>query len=197
MVLGILGGTFDPIHNAHLFIAEDARTQLGWERALFIPNREPVHKLGATAASAEHRMAMVRLAIGGNPRFEACDLELNRAAPSYTVDTLAELRALFPEADLHLLLGVDALADMPNWYRPRDILGMATVVAATRPGYPLKALRSALPDWMHDRVIYLETPWMDISATYIRERVARGLTIRYLTPDPVVEYIRLHGLYCR
>ncbi len=197
MVLGILGGTFDPIHNAHLFIAEDARTQLGWERALFIPNREPVHKLGTTAASAAHRMEMVRLAIIGNPYFEACDLELQRAAPSYTVDTLTELQSLFPEASLHLLLGVDALADLPNWYRPQDILTMATVVAATRPGYPLDTLRGALPEWMRERVIYLETPWMDISATYIRERVAQGLSIRYLTPDSVVEYIRVNGLYAR
>lgn len=195
MRLGILGGTFDPIHFAHLFVAEDACAAFRLDRVLFVPNRRPPHKLGAALAPAEERLAMVRLAVGGNPRFECCDVEMRREGPSYTVETLAQLQREYPGAELHFLIGLDAVLELASWRQPDEVLRLARLIAVARPGYSAADLERRLPKTFLDRIAVLPTLGLDISSTTIRERVQRGLPIRYLTPDPVVAHIEASGLY--
>ncbi len=187
MRLGVLGGTFDPVHIGHLVLAEAAREQLSLDRVIFIPAGIQWRKGGRKIAAAEHRAAMVALAIEGNPAFELSTVEIVRSGPSYTADTLEALHGLYKDAELFFIVGRDALADMPNWVRPERILELATVVVAERAGEAaggggFEAVR-------------VEMPEMGVSATDIRERVAAGRTIRYLVPETVEAYIREHGLY--
>lgn len=195
MRIGILGGTFDPIHFAHLLVAEDARALLALDRVVFVPNGAPPHRGMRTSASAEDRLRMVELATAPNPAFEVSRIEVDREGPSYAIHTLEALQRERPGADLFFLTGVDALAEVGTWYRSADVLQLATFVAAARPGYPLAQLEAVLPPETMRRVTPLATTDLAISATEIRRRVADGLPIRYLTPDPVEAYIRSHGLY--
>ena len=185
MRLGILGGTFDPIHLGHLVLGEAAREQLGLDRVLFVPAGTQWRKAGREIAPAEHRVAMVELAVGDNPAFEVSTVEVERAGPSYTADTLEEL-AETPDVELFLVLGKDAYEDLPNWVRPERIRELATLAVAARNGENVT---------VEPPTVRLEMPEIGISATDIRERVAAGRTIRYLVPAPVDAYIRNHGLY--
>ena len=199
MKLGVLGGTFDPPHMAHLVLAEAARSSLGLERVLFVPAGDPWRKAGQEITPAHHRLAMVRLAVADNPHFEVSTLEVDREGPSYTVDTLAALAEQYaPDAELYLLLGEDALRDMPNWKQPERIAALATVVVAPRPG---GAGPGALPDSASPevaaRLVVLDMPVIDISATALRERARRGLSLHNLVPAAVARYIEEHGLYRR
>ncbi len=195
MRTGILGGTFDPIHTGHLFIAEEARGHFGLDQVLFIPNRIPPHKEARRRATPEQRFEMVEAAIQSNPAFAASRIEIDREGPSYTVDTLSALKHADPEGELFFISGFDTVAEILTWRRPKDVLRMARFVAVTRTGYDVAALDQELPQELLDRIDILAAPVLEISSTDIRERAASARSIRYLVPDAVVSYIVAHGLY--
>ncbi|MCS7206831.1 MAG: nicotinate-nucleotide adenylyltransferase [Dehalococcoidia bacterium] len=198
MNIGILGGTFDPIHMGHLILAEEARVRLGLSKVLFIPTGQPWLKAGRPISPGHHRLAMVRMAIEDNPFFEASDMEIRRPGPTYTLDTLRELRAQWGNGpEIYLLLGLDALQDFPRWHQPQRILEMCTLVGMARPGYldfSPQVLDAVLPG-ASQRLVLLHGPHIGISGTEIRRRVGMGLSIRYWVPRPVELYIAQHGLY--
>jgi nicotinate-nucleotide adenylyltransferase len=198
MKIGVLGGTFDPIHNGHLIIAEEARVKLGLEQVLFVPAGEPWLKGHKNIAPGEDRLEMIRLAIEQNAYFRASTVDLDRPGPSYTVDTLADLkRELGEEANLYFILGLDALAEFSTWKEPARIMEMCHLVGVRRPerrALDLKSLERSIPG-ISRRIILLDNPLIDISSTGIRERVAAGLPITNLIPDAVARYIREWGLY--
>ncbi len=199
MRLGVFGGTFDPIHLAHLRVAEDVAEALALDRVLFVPAGRPPHR-GRPHASPQARLAMVCFAIAGNPRFEVTDLEVRRREPAYTVDTLTLLRYLYPRAEMFLLLGMDQLRDFPRWHRPERILELVKMAVFPRPGVtaPVRPLR--LPSGRllpAGRVRRVPVRALDVSATDIRRRVAADRSCRYLLPDAVASYIRRHRLYHR
>jgi nicotinate-nucleotide adenylyltransferase len=195
MRIGIMGGTFDPIHNGHLFIAEEARALFSLERILFIPNGNPPHKKEYELTTANHRYNMALLATYGNPSFTCSPLELNRGGISYTVDTLTLLRQEEPNAELFYITGVDAVADILSWKRHEEVIRMTTFIAATRPGYDLSNLKERLPMPYLERILLLGSTALGISSTDIRERIARHMPIRYLTPDAVIDYVYKYRLY--
>lgn len=196
--LGILGGTFDPVHLGHLVLAEQAREQLGLTRVLWVPAGEPWRKAGRVVAAAKHRLAMVEIAIAGGPGFELCTVEVDRPGPSYTVETLAGLRDEDRDCELFLLLGMDALEDLPNWHEPDRLVQLATLAVAVRSGERLsaEALELLLPG-LGECVVWVEMTRIDITATDLRRRVAQGRSVRYLVPNPVEAYIREQSLYRR
>lgn len=195
--LGIFGGTFDPIHLGHLVIAEEARASLDLDGVLFIPARVSPFKLGQATACAEDRMRMVELAIADNPAFQASRLEIEREGPSYTVDTLRQLRALYgPQPELFLLMGTDSLATIASWYQAQELARLTRIVAYARPGVPLDLaeLDRQVPG-LAAVTRLLDAVKLDISSTDIRSRVRAERTIRYLVPPTVEAYISQHGLY--
>lgn len=197
MRVGVLGGTFDPIHYGHLILAEEARARLQLTRVLFVPAKDPPHKLQQPHSPAADRARMVELAIVGNAAFELSEVDLARPGPSYTVDTLGALQqALGPEAELYFLMGLDSLANILTWHRPADIVARAQLAVASRPGYTvdLAALEQALPG-ISARTHMLDIPEIGIAAWDLRRRVAEGLPIRYQVPEEVERYIRARGLY--
>jgi nicotinate-nucleotide adenylyltransferase len=193
--IGILGGTFDPIHYGHLAIAEEARVALRLERVLFVPAARQPLKRGTHAATPEQRLEMVQLACAPNDNFEVSPIEIRRPGPSYTLTTLELLRAVEP-GELHFILGADALADLPRWYGAERVVELARVVAVGRPGFKpdRAALGAALPR-LPERLTVLEGPALDISSTTLRGRIAGGQPIRYQVPDAVAAYIDEQGLY--
>ncbi len=195
--VGIFGGTFDPLHDCQLVAANEAAWELGLNRVLFMPARNPPHKQGEVVTPAEDRVAMVRLAIADNPRFQLCTIELERTGPSYTVDTLRELRAREPVMEPYFIIGMDSLADLPNWHDPGGILDLAHIVAVHRTGWEVvdvKKLDRVVPG-AASRVTILRIPGLDIASTDLRERIATGRPVRYLIPDPVIAYIEAHRLF--
>jgi nicotinate-nucleotide adenylyltransferase len=189
--LGVFGGTFDPIHVAHLVLAEQAREQLQLDRVLFMPSALPPHKLDRTISPAKVRLEMVELAIAGHPQFTVSDLEIKRQGPSYTVDTLRSLKETHPQAELFLLLGADMLLDFPNWRSPDEILSLASLAVMERKGATISNF-----DCKHgDRVMPVEAPTLAISGTDLRRRVAEGRSIRFLVPAAVEAFIDAHRLY--
>ena len=191
MRLGILGGTFDPVHLGHLILAQYALEQLRLDRVVFLPAGSPWRKATREVAPAEHRLAMTRLAIEDNPAFHLDVSEIERVGPTYTAETLETLRAtLSGEAQLFFLLGADALADMPHWHEPERIVAAATLAVAPRAGTPFD-----LPPWAVGRSVEVAMPYVGISSTEIRDRVRAGLSIRYLVPATVAAYIAAQGLY--
>jgi nicotinate-nucleotide adenylyltransferase len=186
-VIGLLGGSFDPVHHGHLIVARVASEKLGLTSLRFVPAREQPFKQGRHRSSPAHRAAMLSLAITDTSGFELERCELDRPAPSYTVHTLEDLRTREPDEELVLLLGADAAADLPQWHQADRVASLARVVVFARPG-------SKIPG-SHLIAQNIEVPAIDISATEIRRRVSRGLSIRYWVPDPVAEYIARHQLY--
>jgi nicotinate-nucleotide adenylyltransferase len=184
--LGIFGGTFDPIHLGHLRAAETAREAAGLDRVAFVPAARSPHK-GTPVSSAMDRYAMVALATAGHDAFVAADLELQREAPSYTVDTVRALRQAGPEDVLFLIVGSDSVAELPGWRESARILAECTVVAVARPGEPA-------PGPVTD-VMWAEGPGLPISASDVRRSVRDGRSIRFLVPDAVADYIAKRGLY--
>ena len=199
--LGVFGGTLDPIHVAHLAVAEAARDALGLERVLFIPNRQPPHKPDQAVTPAVDRLAMVRAAIADNPAFEASAIEIDRDGPSYTSDTLEALRAerlaAGESGELAMILSVEALAGLATWHEPARVLELATLVVVPRDGSPDvdAATIARLVPGAEARVVMLDGPRMRLSASDIRARAAAGRSLRYLVPDAVAAYIGDHALY--
>lgn len=196
--LGLLGGTFDPPHYGHLIAAQESQWRLNLDRVLFLPaSRNPLKRDEPTSA-AEHRIRMVELAISGAETFELSREDLERPAPSYTVDLLRLLGQQHgASVELFFLAGADLLPELPSWHRPAEVLALATLVVVTRPGWPepdLAALERDFPS-ARDRACVLSTPGVGISSSEIRERVRLGQPVRYLTPPAVADYIRTRGLY--
>ena len=187
--IGILGGTFDPIHSGHVLLARFVLEALTLDRVLFIPAADPPHK-SAGVTPAAHRVDMVHLAVDGLDRFAVSRIELEREGPSYTVDTLRQLRRLHPEDELFLIIGADNVSDMATWYDPEGILEQATVVAGTRLG-----VGADVDAALAARIRRVDTPVFDVSSTRVRQRVRAGLSIRCLVPDAVERYILDHHLY--
>ena len=197
MRLGVLGGTFDPVHRGHLALAGAARDELGLEQVLFVPAGQPWRKTGQEIGANEDRLAMLCLALEGDPSFQIATLELERSGPSYTADTLEALAAQRRGDEMYFIVGQDALADLPNWVRPERILELARLAVARRPEVSAEALEEAqrrVPA-LRERVVWLKMPPVEVSATEIRERVRRGQPIRGMVPAAVADYIRQHGLY--
>jgi nicotinate-nucleotide adenylyltransferase len=196
--IGVLGGTFDPIHSGHLVIAEKARLKFRLARVLFVPAGQPWFKTARTISPAAHRVEMVRRAIAANPHFELSAVEIDRPGPSYSVETIAILQQqLGAGARLFFLVGWDSLAELPQWKEPDRLIQLCKLVAVTRPDFSrpdLKALESFVPG-VTQRVVWLDIPPVDISSTDIRNRVARGLSIHGLVPEGVEGYIKEHKLY--
>jgi nicotinate-nucleotide adenylyltransferase len=194
--IGVLGGTFDPIHMGHLVVAEEARIKLELREILFVPAGQPWLKLDRNITPAVHRVEMVRRAIADNPPFKLCTLEVERAGPSYTVDTLTMLRKqLGSEASLFFILGRDTLSELPLWKEPEKLVQLCRLVVAPRLGSKdLKHLEAAIPRLL-DKVIQLDMPVIGISSSEIRQRIAQGLPIRYLVPAEVERYITEHKIY--
>ena len=202
MRVGILGGTFDPVHLGHLLIAEESRLSLALDQVLFIPAGQPWLKAGQPLTAAEHRWQMTQLAVASNPHFQALRTEIDRPGPSYTVDTLTSLHTeLAPPAELYFILGLDALESFHLWKEPERVLQLATLVVVHRPGYGnderdkiIAGVETRYPDYIH-RLIALPMPGIEISATAIRRRAAAGQSFRYHTPEPVAQYILEQRLY--
>lgn len=200
MNIGVLGGTFDPIHIGHLKVAEEAVTRLDLPRILFMPAGQPWLKLNnANAISpVQHRLEMVRLGLSGNPRFKLSTLEIERSGPTYTVDTIAQLQSQLGAGDeIFFILGWDNLNQLPQWHQPQRLIEMCRLVAVPRVDFPLPdlpALEKELPG-ISARVILFDKPRIDINASEIRRRAAEGLSISEFVPAPVERYIKEHGLY--
>ena len=192
--IGLMGGTFDPIHYGHLLAAEEARQALELERVVFLPTGTPPHKHYENMASAEDRYAMTLLATADNPFFEVSRLETDRIGNSYTKDTLKTLLDLCPDTEFFLIAGLDSILDMPNWREPFEICRLCTPVAVPRPGYEIGKLLE-LPSQIREKLYKLDTVMADISATDIRDRVTRGAGIRYLVPPQVEVYIAKNRIY--
>jgi nicotinate-nucleotide adenylyltransferase len=186
-MIGLFGGSFDPVHHGHLIVAQVAAEELNLELLRFVPAREQPFKQGRHGTSARHRAAMLTLALAGLPEFSVEQAELHRPGPSYTVDTLRHLRQQEPGTEFLLLLGADAAAELPAWYQADQISALARVAVFARPGTNVPA-----SPWI-DTVV--EVPAIDISATQVRRRVAQRQSVRYWVPDSVAEYIATHRLY--
>lgn len=197
--LGVMGGTFDPIHHGHLVAAEGARHEFSLDEVIFVPALVSPHKAGRRTAAPHHRMTMTLLATLSNPFFSVSDVDLRRPGPSYTVDTLRLLREeRGKEAEFFFITGADAILEILRWKDPQLILSMATFVAAARPGYPkerLEEILSRLPREWRSRIVYLEIPALAISSSDLRDRVRRGRPIKYLVPESVEFYVQKEGLY--
>jgi nicotinate-nucleotide adenylyltransferase len=194
--LGVLGGTFDPVHHGHLAIAEEARETLGLERVLLIPAARPPHKPGRPITAADHRLAMAEIAVADNPALAVSQIEVERGGDSYTVDTLEALRRQGCE-DLWFILSSEALAGFPAWRDPGRILELARLAVVPRggaSGLDAAWVRDRFPG-QEDRFRFLPGPLLPISGSVIRRRVAAGRSIRYLVPDGVARYIAQHRLY--
>lgn len=193
MNIGILGGTFDPIHLGHLMIAEQVRQELSFEQIWFMPTNSPPHKQEGPAATARQRLEMVELAIKDNAYFRVEDIEIRRGGTTYTFDTMTELRSLYPSYTFHYLIGGDMVAYLPKWHRIDELLELVHFVGLLRPGY--ESAWDQLPEGLRDKVSMIAAPLIDISSTMVRSRAAHGWSIRYCVPDAVDHYIRENRLY--
>jgi nicotinate-nucleotide adenylyltransferase len=196
MRIGVFGGTFDPVHQAHLILAEQAREQAALDQVWFVPAGRPPHKTHRELTSFAQRAEMLSLALSGNPAFRVDELEKDRAGPSYTADTLDELHRRYPEHEWFLLIGGDALRDLPGWYQPDRIVARATLLVMGRAGSDI----GQIEEWQNKlgkqaRVQILKAPLMEISSTDLRQRVGEGRSIRYLVPRAIEAYIHDKGLY--
>ena len=191
--IAVMGGTFNPIHYAHLISAEQVRTGLGYDKILFIPSARPPHKVAdADIIEPEHRYQMVLSAIAENPHFEVSRIEVERAGPSYTIETLKALKKRYGETtELAWIIGADSLIEYKVWRDFDEVLTQCVMIATTRPSYDL----NRVPLEIRKRVTTFPITGVDISATVIRERVRKGLSIRYLVPEDVQAYIHRYQLY--
>ena len=196
--IGVLGGTFDPVHLGHIMMAEEAKASLDLSEVLLVPVGQPMSKPSEKVTPAKHRIEMLRLAVAGSPHLKVSTVEIERQGPSYTVDTIDGMRKIYGSGDeIYFILGWDSLAQLPDWHEPSRLVAMCFLVAVPRPGWArprLKALEGVLPG-ISKKVIFLDRPKVDISATAIREMAANGESIDHLVPKPVAEYIKKNKLY--
>lgn len=198
--LGILGGTFDPPHNAHLILAQHAYEELDLTRVLFVPVGVPPHK-NTTRTSVADRVAMLKMVINDNPHFEMSRVEIDRPGPHYTIDTVRIIQEQNPDAELFFIMGGDTFRDLPNWDRPQEMFATCKLAVAVmrRPSQDGSDLRAQMHETvipgLEDHTIILNSPLIEISSTDIVERLAQGKSARYLVPEPVLRYIDAHDLY--
>jgi nicotinate-nucleotide adenylyltransferase len=196
--LGLMGGTFDPIHCGHLILAEQAREQFKLDKVLFVTAADPPHKTGNDITAVEDRHKMVSLAVENNDRFECSTIEIERGGTSYTIDTLKQIKLLYGDrVNIYLLLGADEAATLMSWREPYGIQELATMVVANRPGQEVEDALKLLPEDFARNIEPLKMPGVDISSTDLRERVRSGRSIKYLVPESVENYIVKQGLYGR
>ncbi len=188
--IGVFGGSFDPIHIGHLAIAQEARWQFGLDVVLFMVTAHPPHKK-EPEAPVEHRLKMVESAIEDEPHFQSSRIEIERGGDSYTAETLRQLRKMHPQASLYLIVGSDSAIDFSTWKNPEEVIEMANVVIASRPGFDLSRMEPRLKG----KAEISQFPALELSSTTIRERLRNGRPIRFLVPEVVERYIREHGLY--
>jgi nicotinate-nucleotide adenylyltransferase len=188
-----MGGTFDPIHHGHLVAASEVQAWFDLDQVVFVPTGQPWQKSDRVVSTAEHRYLMTVIATASNPRFEVSRVDIDRGGPTYTIDTLRDLTALMPDADLYFITGADALAEIFTWRDADELFELARFVGCTRPGYEMTA--NTLGDIPSDRVTILEIPALAISSTECRDRRAKGEPVWYLVPDGVVQYLAKHDLY--
>jgi nicotinate-nucleotide adenylyltransferase len=188
--VGIMGGTFDPIHHGHLVAASEVAALYGLDEVVFVPTGEPWQKSGRQVSPAEHRYLMAVIATASNPRFWVSRVDIDRAGPTYTLDTIGDIERQRPGAELFFITGADALAQILSWKDAEQTLRRARFIGVTRPGYELSDAHLPI-----DSVTLLDVPAMAISSSDCRDRVAAGQPVWYLVPDGVVQYINKHGLY--
>ncbi len=191
--IGVMGGTFDPIHHGHLVAASEVQSWFGLSEVVFVPTGQPWQKSEREVSRAEHRYLMTVIATASNPRFWVSRVDIDRGGPTYTIDTLRDLRAAMPDADLYFITGADALSDIFTWRDAAELFELAHFVGCTRPGYDMDP--STLDGIPEDRVTIVEIPALAISSTDCRERQAAGDPVWYLVPDGVVQYINKYDLY--
>ncbi|GAA3459217.1 MULTISPECIES: nicotinate-nucleotide adenylyltransferase [Saccharothrix] len=188
--IGVMGGTFDPVHHGHLVAASEVQARFDLDEVVFVPTGQPWQKSEREVSPAEDRYLMTVVATASNPRFSVSRVDIDRPGPTYTVDTLADLKAAHPDADLFFITGADALEQILSWRRADDVFALAHFIGVTRPGYELDDTH--LPP---GAVSLVEVPAMAISSTAVRARTASGLPVWYLVPDGVVQYISKRRLY--
>lgn len=198
MKIGLLGGTFDPIHIGHLIAAEEVRVQLGLDKVLFIPARQSPLKQDRLSSPVEDRLAMVEMAVGSNPFFEVSRIEMERDSPSYTIETVRFLlERSGPGTSIYFLVGLDQAMALPSWKDPLTLMEICRLVFLSRPGWPsldFESLERHIPR-ARERILSIEVPAIGISSTEIRKRVSRGFSIKYLVPEAVEKYVLSNGLY--
>ena len=197
MRVGLLGGSFDPVHTGHLILAEEAREQLDLAMVYFVPAGDPPHKRDRRLAPVAHRLRMAELAVAGNPHFQVSRADADRPGPHYTIDMVRIFKQQMPAGgELFFLMGYDSLAELPTWRKPQELLAACHLVALTRYNVPLdwNYLEAKLPG-VRERVTLLDMPEIEIASHQIRARINAGRSIRYLVPEAVCEYIREQGLY--
>ncbi|WP_281290286.1 nicotinate-nucleotide adenylyltransferase [Leucobacter komagatae] len=186
--VGVMGGTFDPIHHGHLVAASEVAKSFDLDEVVFVPTGQPWQK--SNVSESEHRYLMTVIATASNPQFTVSRVDVDRDGPTYTVDTLRDLKRLMPDAELFFISGADAVQQIVSWKDVEQLWELAHFIAVSRPGHEL-----SLSGLSHDNVSMLEIPALSISSTDCRERVSRGYPVWYLVPDGVVQYIAKHGLY--
>jgi nicotinate-nucleotide adenylyltransferase len=191
--VGVMGGTFDPIHHGHLVAASEVQAWFDLDEVVFVPTGDPWQKSDREVSPAEHRYLMTVIATASNPRFTVSRVDIDRGGPTYTIDTLRDLGAALPDADLYFITGADALGNIFTWRDADELFALANFVGCTRPGYDVQP--ELLRDIPADRVTLVEIPALAISSTDCRERTRRGEPVWYLVPDGVVQYIAKHALY--
>lgn len=192
MKVGILGGTFDPIHMGHLLIAEQAIAKVGLEQVWFVPTSKSPHKTGNQVTSAYHRAEMVKLAIAPHPHFRFSSVELDRSGISYTVETLEALSAKHPNIQFYFIVGTDMVNDLPNWYKIEKIIQLTKIIGVYRPQYQL----NELPMWITHRLIWIEEEiGIHVSSSYIRQHVNHRQLLQYVLPSSIYRYIEENRLY--
>jgi nicotinate-nucleotide adenylyltransferase len=188
--IGVMGGTFDPVHHGHLVAASEVQARFDLDEVVFVPTGQPWQKSEREVSAAEDRYLMTVIATASNPRFSVSRVDIDRPGPTYTIDTLTDLKVRHPDADLFFITGADALEQILSWRRADDVFGLAHFIGVTRPGYEL--VDTHLPP---GAVSLVEVPAMAISSTAVRDRTASGLPVWYLVPDGVVQYISKRRLY--
>lgn len=197
-MIGVFGGSFNPVHIGHLIIAEFVREHFHLEKVLFVPAKNPPHKESVDNQTSQHRYNMVQIAITDNTFFDVSSIELNRDGPSYTSDTLQELKSLCPGKKLYFICGADSIVNIKTWHSIGSIFENADMIVVNRPDVN-KADVKNISEWLIDRynasIRFYDMPGIEISSTIIRKRIKDGLSVRYMVPERVLKYIQLHGLY--